>query len=192
MAQEKSSEYKKAIIDATNQIVESLNNTSEKINRSVESFVDSLFATVDEMESKTKSSKESMIGKFGTEEEWTEVVNRITQETIDRLEGEQVTETEKVEEPALKWPNPSRLEIQNPVFEAIWQCIKKWDIAVPNAYVGYCGATGNHVKAIMDALTDAGFGVHDRKMLDKNARKTIDGLKGSLQFLNALLINTKA
>jgi hypothetical protein len=42
-------------------------------------------------------------------------------------------------------------------FEAVWQCIKSWDIAVPDAYFGYCGATGNHVRAILDAfrlLTD--------------------------------------
>lgn len=42
----------------------------------------------------------------------------------------------------------------SPEFEAVWQCIKSWDISVPDAYVGYCGATGNHVRAILDALGD--------------------------------------
>ena len=39
-------------------------------------------------------------------------------------------------------------------FKAIWEAIKKWDINVPSAYKGYCGATGNHVMAIMDSLKE--------------------------------------
>lgn len=50
------------------------------------------------------------------------------------------------------WTDPVPEMITNPVFEAIWQVIKTWDIAVPDAYSGYCGATGTHVIAIMDAL----------------------------------------
>jgi hypothetical protein len=40
-------------------------------------------------------------------------------------------------------------------FNAVWNCIKSWDIAVPEAVDGsglYSGATGNHVRAILDAL----------------------------------------
>jgi len=47
-------------------------------------------------------------------------------------------------------PLPS--ELDSPVFTAIWDVIKSWDINVPNEYVGYCSATGNHVAAILDAL----------------------------------------
>lgn len=42
--------------------------------------------------------------------------------------------------------------LATPEFEAVWQAIKEWDINVPAAYEGYCGATGNHVRAILDAL----------------------------------------
>lgn len=50
------------------------------------------------------------------------------------------------------WPNPTPEMLSDPKFEAIWQAIKGWDINVPDAYSGYCGATGNHVRAILDAL----------------------------------------
>jgi hypothetical protein len=51
------------------------------------------------------------------------------------------------------WPDPTGEQLQSPQFEVIWQVIKSWDISVPDAYRGYCGATGNHVRAILDALT---------------------------------------
>lgn len=50
------------------------------------------------------------------------------------------------------WPDPTPEMLADPTFEAIWQAIKSWDINVPAAYSGYCGATGNHVRAILDAL----------------------------------------
>lgn len=53
-----------------------------------------------------------------------------------------------------RWPDPTPEMLASPEFEAVWQCIKRWDINVPDAYVGYCGATGNHVRAILDALRD--------------------------------------
>jgi hypothetical protein len=49
-------------------------------------------------------------------------------------------------------PSPTEAMLEDPRFEAIWQCIKTWDINVPAAYGGYCGATGSHVRAILDAL----------------------------------------
>jgi hypothetical protein len=42
--------------------------------------------------------------------------------------------------------------LENPIFLRIWSVIKTWDINVPGAYVGYCGATGNHARAVFDAL----------------------------------------
>lgn len=58
----------------------------------------------------------------------------------------------EVRDPTWTWNGPSDEMLATPEFEAVWQCIKSWDINVPEAYGGYCGATGNHVKAILDAL----------------------------------------
>lgn len=52
----------------------------------------------------------------------------------------------------IAWPDPTPEMLNDPQFEAIWQCIKSWDINVPEVYGGYCHATGNHVRAILDAL----------------------------------------
>ena len=54
------------------------------------------------------------------------------------------------------WPDPTREQVKSPLFEAIWQTIKRWDINVPSAYAGYCGATGNHVRTILDAIEPYG------------------------------------
>jgi len=51
-----------------------------------------------------------------------------------------------------KMPSPSEEEQADPRFEAIWLLIKSWDINVPKYYSGYMGATGRHVKLILDAL----------------------------------------
>jgi hypothetical protein len=53
---------------------------------------------------------------------------------------------------SLAWPDPTPEMLGDPRFNAIWQAIKAWDISVPGAYGGYCGATGNHVRAILDAI----------------------------------------
>ena len=50
------------------------------------------------------------------------------------------------------WPNPTPEMLNDPTFNAIWNVIKSWDINVPAEYSGYCGATGNHVRAIWDAI----------------------------------------
>lgn len=44
--------------------------------------------------------------------------------------------------------------LNDPLFNAIWETIKRWDIGTPH-YGGYCGATGNHVRAILDGLAPA-------------------------------------
>jgi len=56
------------------------------------------------------------------------------------------------ETPRREWPDPTPEMCDSPQFEAVWQCIKKWDIEVPDVYTGYMGATGNHVRAILDSL----------------------------------------
>ncbi len=55
-------------------------------------------------------------------------------------------------EQSIAWPDPTPAMLDNPVFNAIWNVIKTWDVAVPGAYYGYCGATGNHARAIYDAI----------------------------------------
>lgn len=50
------------------------------------------------------------------------------------------------------WESPSEEMQMHPLFEAVRLAIKGWDINVPDAYSGYCGANGNHVKAIVDAV----------------------------------------
>ncbi len=50
------------------------------------------------------------------------------------------------------WPEPTIEMLSDPRFESIWQCIRWWDIGVPTIYKGYCAATGNHVRAILDAI----------------------------------------
>lgn len=55
----------------------------------------------------------------------------------------------------IAWPDPTPEMLNTPEFDAVWSCIKDWDIAVPAAYGGYCGANGNHVRAILDALKRA-------------------------------------
>ena len=68
--------------------------------------------------------------------------------SVDKPTTTSITEPEN----PIPWPDPSPEELETPEFEAIWQAIKTWDINVPGAYGGYCGATGNHVKAILNAL----------------------------------------
>ena len=53
------------------------------------------------------------------------------------------------------FPDPTPEMLTAPEFEAIWQCIKSWDINIAEHYNGYMGATGNHVRAILDALRSA-------------------------------------
>lgn len=61
----------------------------------------------------------------------------------------------------MSYRDPLPSEIDTPEFNAVWDCIKKWDIGLPldiiDGHQLYSGATGNHVMAILDALgiTDA-------------------------------------
>jgi len=49
-------------------------------------------------------------------------------------------------------PNPTELDLQNPIFESIFQVIKDWDIKIPKYYYGAASGNGSHVKLIMDSL----------------------------------------
>jgi hypothetical protein len=52
----------------------------------------------------------------------------------------------------MPYRDPTAEELKSPLFEAIWQEIKSWDIRIPALHGGYMGATGNHVCAIIDAV----------------------------------------
>ena len=55
----------------------------------------------------------------------------------------------------LEMPNPTVEDLADPVFEAIWQATKTWDVNSPEYYEGYCGLNGSHVKIILDAVRNA-------------------------------------
>jgi len=56
----------------------------------------------------------------------------------------------------IAWRDPLPEELDTSEFNAVWDCIKKWDIGLPWDIVDgnqlYSGATGNHVIAILDSL----------------------------------------
>lgn len=56
------------------------------------------------------------------------------------------------EGPFLEMPNPSDADLADPMFEAIWQATKTWDVNAPEYYVGYCGLNGSHVMLILNAV----------------------------------------
>ena len=64
-------------------------------------------------------------------------------------------------------PSPSKEEMESPVFEAIWQLVKTWDINVPDYYSGYKGGNGSHVKLLLDAIKPALREEKINKILDK-------------------------
>ncbi len=51
-----------------------------------------------------------------------------------------------------RWKDPTPEMLESKEFNAIWDCIKSWDINIPGVYEGYMSATGNHVKMILDIL----------------------------------------
>ena len=53
------------------------------------------------------------------------------------------------------YSTPTAEMLTDPVWNAIWNEIKEWDINVPAHYVGYCRAEGNHVTAIYKVVTRA-------------------------------------
>lgn len=51
-----------------------------------------------------------------------------------------------------EWPDPTPEMLETVLFDTIWRTIKTWDVNVPHAYSGYMGATGNHARAIYEAI----------------------------------------
>ena len=52
------------------------------------------------------------------------------------------------------YSDPPPWMLEHPLFEAIWDEVKTWDVNVPTEYAGYCGANGNHAAAILLAIMD--------------------------------------
>ena len=55
--------------------------------------------------------------------------------------------------PTIPWPDPTEEQLNSVWFNQIWNVIKTWDVNVPGAYEGYCSTSGNHVVAILNALS---------------------------------------
>lgn len=55
----------------------------------------------------------------------------------------------------MPYRDPKENEVDSPLFKAIWETIKTWDVNVPEEYEGYCGPSGNHVMAIVDAILES-------------------------------------
>lgn len=77
-------------------------------------------------------------------------------------------------------PNPTPEMLNgDPLFEAIWQAIKTWDVNVPESYGGYCGATGSHVAVVYNAVKAAKRSPEDdlalaRSMDDPNYQELVE------------------
>lgn len=72
---------------------------------------------------------------------------------VDQVNGK--TPDKCVSKPPAAYPNPTPEQLKSKEFEAVWQLMKSWDIAVPEWYDGYTGAMGNHVAAVLKAIAEA-------------------------------------
>lgn len=51
-------------------------------------------------------------------------------------------------------PNPTEEQLNDPIWNAIYDVIKSWDVNVPDFYQGYCEANGSHATLIHEAIKD--------------------------------------
>jgi hypothetical protein len=58
-------------------------------------------------------------------------------------------------------PNPTPADLEDPIFNAIWNVVKHWGISDSNYYSGYMGGNGSHVKLIFDEVKIA---IRDKKL----------------------------
>ena len=82
-------------------------------------------------------------------------------ESLLKVTGAEIADTlapcdcEVCQERDSSWPDPTPEMLEDPDFNAVWEAIKTWDISVPEVYGNlYSGATGNHVRRILDALKE--------------------------------------
>ncbi len=76
----------------------------------------------------------------------------MTEETTE-LQAQPYSSTVERSGPCDRMPNPTEAMLADPLWEAIWQTIKSWDVNVPEHYNGYCGANGSHATLIFNAIT---------------------------------------
>ena len=50
------------------------------------------------------------------------------------------------------WPAPTIEDYASLAFQRVWDCVRRWDINVPDAYAGYRLGSGAHAKEILAAL----------------------------------------
>ena len=89
------------------------------------------------------------------------------------------------QEQGKRWRDPTPEMLNDPLFDTIWNVIKTWDIGVSEEYDGHCGATGNHVRAIYEAVSnelDSNGGEKERTK-DQNHR----GIRRALQRMVACI-----
>lgn len=51
-----------------------------------------------------------------------------------------------------RMPNPTPMDLVDPLFNIIWSATKTWDVNAPEFYDGYCGMNGSHVMLIVQAI----------------------------------------
>lgn len=167
-------EEKELLMEAIKIATELLNDFDSKAKQQIEILINKLFVHRNE---------------HGEEITLERKIAQACEEIVDNLQPD----------PKIPWPAPTREQHDHPIFESIWRCIKKWDINVPDAYDGYCEATGNHVVAIMKALHDDGFLIIHKDGLDRevadftnlvgveigHARKNLEG------YYNGLVVMEK-
>lgn len=69
-------------------------------------------------------------------------------------------------------PNPTREDLDSPLFSAIWEVIKTWDIKAPEYYDGYCGGNGSHVMMILNSVKEQIRETKIKNILDENCNYT--------------------
>ena len=89
------------------------------------------------------------------------------------------------QEQGKRWKDPTPEMLNDPLFDTIWNVIKSWDINVPEEYDGYCKATGNHVRAIYEAVSnelDSNGGEKERTKVQNHR-----GIRRALQRMVACI-----
>lgn len=64
-----------------------------------------------------------------------------------------------------KMPNPTEQDLIDPVFNAIWNVTKTWDVNAPEYYEGYCGLNGSQFGS---GESDLDFIINDDKTRTMN------------------------
>jgi hypothetical protein len=69
-------------------------------------------------------------------------------------------------------PNPTSEDLKSPLFLAIWDVIKTWDIKAPEYHDGYCGGNGSHVMLILNAVKEEIRESKIENILNENSNNT--------------------